>query len=76
MDNITWRVEFFDDQNGQRTGFKTRYFNNAIGWQHWFSPSVLIRPEIAYYTSLDADAFDNGKKDRLTVFAAAIIWKF
>jgi hypothetical protein len=75
-DNTTWRVEFFDDQNGQRTGFKTRYFNNAIGWQHWFSPSVLIRPEIAYYTSLDADAFDNGKKDRLTVFAPDIIWKF
>jgi len=76
MDNISWRVEYFDDQNGQRTGFKTPYFNYAIGWQHWFSPSVTFRPEVAWYNSLDTKAFDNGKSDRLTVFAADIIWHF
>jgi len=76
MDNVSWRVELFDDQNGQRTGFKTRYFNYAIGWQHWFSPSVTFRPEIAWYDSLDAKAFDNGKSDKLTVFSADIIWHF
>ena len=76
MDNISWRVEYFDDQNGQRTGFKTTYFNYAIGWQHWFSPSVTFRPEVAWYNSLDTKAFDNGKSDRLTVFAADIIWHF
>ena len=47
MDNISWRVELYDDHNGQRTGFATRYFNYAVGWQHWFSPSVVFRPEIA-----------------------------
>jgi hypothetical protein len=76
MDNISGRVELFDDQNGQRTGFKTRYFNYAIGWQHWFSPSITFRPEIAWYDSLDTKAFDNGKSDRLTVFSADIIWHF
>ena len=76
MDNVTWRVEYFDDQNGQRTGFKTAYFNYAIGWQHWFSPSVTFRPEVAWYNSLDTKAFDKGKSDRLTVFAADIIWHF
>jgi len=76
LDNISWRVEYFDDQNGQRTGFKTAYFNYAMGWQHWFSPSVTFRPEVAWYSSLDAKAFDNGKSDRLTVFSADIIWHF
>src|SRR5204862_7234027 len=76
MDNISWRVELFDDMYGQRTGFATRYFNYAVGWQHWFSPSVVFRPEIAWYRSLDTDAFDNAKNDRLTVVSADIIWKF
>jgi len=76
MDNVSWRLEYFDDMNGQRTGFQTRYVNYAVGWQHWLSPSVTLRPEIAHYTSLDKDAFDNGKKDHLTVVAADIIWRF
>jgi hypothetical protein len=76
MDNISWRLEYFDDQNGQRTGFKTAYFNYAVGWQHWFSPSVTFRPEVAWYSSLDTKSFDNGKSDKLTVFSADIIWHF
>jgi hypothetical protein len=43
---------------GQRTGTKSRYVDFGIGWQHWFSPQVEIRPEIAYYHSLDANAFN------------------
>jgi Putative beta-barrel porin-2, OmpL-like. bbp2 len=58
LDNISFRPEFYDDMNGQRTTVKTRYANFAVGWQHWFSPQVEIRPEIAYYHSLDANAFN------------------
>jgi Putative beta-barrel porin-2, OmpL-like. bbp2 len=58
LDNISYRVEFFDDREGQRTGIKTRYFETGIGWQHWFSPQIEIRPEISYYRSLDANAFN------------------
>jgi hypothetical protein len=80
MDNISWRAEYFDDENGQRTGTKARYFNYAVGWQHWFSPSVLFRPEIAWYNSLDGvKAFDTASsspKDKLAIFSADIIWKF
>ena len=76
MDNISWRAELFDDINGQRTGFQTKYFNLAMGWQHWLSPSVTLRPEVAWYDALDAKAFDNGKKDTLTVFSADVIWHF
>jgi len=58
LDNISYRAEFYDDQQGQRTGTKTRYFETGIGWQHWFSPQIEIRPEFTYYRSLDANAFN------------------
>jgi hypothetical protein len=76
MDNISWRAEFFDDLNGQRTGFKTPYLEFGIGWQHWLSPSVTLRPEIVWYDSLDAKAFDNGTKSTLTLLSADVIWHF
>src|SRR6478735_7417473 len=58
MDNISYRLEWFDDKQGQRTGVKTRYVETGIGWQHWFSPQIEIRPEVSYYRSLDAPAFN------------------
>jgi Putative beta-barrel porin-2, OmpL-like. bbp2 len=58
LDNISYRVEYFDDMEGQRTGTKTAYFETGIGWQHWFSPQIEIRPEVSYYKSLDAFAFN------------------
>jgi hypothetical protein len=58
LDNISYRFEFFDDQQGQRTGVKSRYVETGIGWQHWFSPQIEIRPEVSYYRSLDANAFN------------------
>ncbi|WP_024511706.1 outer membrane beta-barrel protein [Bradyrhizobium sp. ARR65] len=58
LDNISYRFEFFDDKQGQRTGVKTRYVETGIGWQHWFSPQIEIRPEISFYRSLDAPAFN------------------
>jgi len=76
LDNISWRAEFFDDLNGQRTGFKTPYIEFGIGWQHWLSPSVTLRPEVTWYDSLDTKAFNNGKDSTLTVFAADVIWHF
>ncbi|MEE3624455.1 outer membrane beta-barrel protein [Nitrospirillum sp. BR 11752] len=57
-DNISFRPEFFDDQQGQRTGTKAQYFNLGIGWQHWWSPQVEIRPEIDWDRSLGVNAFN------------------
>jgi Putative beta-barrel porin-2, OmpL-like. bbp2 len=68
LDNISIRPEFYNDMEGQRTGTKTRYANFAVGWQHWFSPQVELRPEIAYYRSLDANAF-NGNINACAVSA-------
>jgi hypothetical protein len=58
LDNISYRAEFYDDQQGQRTGTKTRYIETGIGWQHWFSPQIEIRPEVTYYKAMDAFAFN------------------
>jgi hypothetical protein len=58
LDNISYRLEFFDDKQGQRTGIKTRYVETGIGWQHWFSPQIEIRPEVSFYKALDAPAFN------------------
>jgi len=58
LDNISYRAEFVNDEQGQRTGTKTRYVETGIGWQHWFSPQIEMRPEISYYRSLDAFAFN------------------
>ena len=63
LNNISLRGEFFNDQEGQRTGTKTRYVNGAIGWQHWLSPQIELRPEVAYYHAGDGLAF-NGNSNR------------
>ena len=85
LDNISFRPEFYDDEEGQRTGTKTRYVDFGIGWQHWLSPQIEIRPEVTYYRSLDAPAFNGNfnatpviaptKKDAL-IAAADLIWHF
>jgi hypothetical protein len=76
LDNISFRPEFFDDEQGQRTGTKTRYINLGIGWQHWLSPQIEFRPEIDYDYALDKPAF-NGDSNagiapdrRYTILAA------
>jgi hypothetical protein len=58
LDNISWRFEWFDDVEGQRTGTKTNYIETGIGWQHWFSPQIEIRPEFSFYRSLNGFAFN------------------
>jgi hypothetical protein len=58
LDNISYRAEFYNDKQGQRTGTRTRYVETGIGWQHWFSPQIEIRPEVSFYRSLDANAFN------------------
>ena len=32
------------------------------GWQHWLSPQIEFRPEIGWYESLNAKAFNGDSK--------------
>jgi hypothetical protein len=82
LNNFSIRPEYFADPQGQRTGTATHYTNLAFGWQHWLSPQVEIRPEIAYYHSGvpafngDANAGIAPNKSTAVILAADIIWHF
>ena len=58
LNNFSLRTEYFNDPQGQRTGVATAYADVGVSWQHWFSPQIEVRPEIAYYRSLDNPAFN------------------
>lgn len=58
LDNLSLRTEYYNDINGQRTGTKSRYYEIGLGWQHWFSPQIEVRPEVTYYRSIDGRAFN------------------
>jgi hypothetical protein len=58
LNNFSLRTEYFNDPNGQRTGVPNAYADVAFSWQHWLSPQIELRPEIAYYRALDNPAFN------------------
>jgi hypothetical protein len=58
LNNISFRPEFYYDIQGQRTGLKSRYVGLSLGWQHWLSPQIEVRPEIDWYQSLNGNAFN------------------
>jgi hypothetical protein len=58
LNNFSIRPEFYWDRQGQRTGNQTRYADFGIGWQHWLSPQIELRPEVTYYRSYNGAAFN------------------
>src|SRR5262249_48401319 len=64
-DYLTLRNEWWRDERGMRSGFGTNYTSNTIGWTHRFSDVFMVRPEIGYFHSYDAKAFDVGHKNYL-----------
>jgi len=65
LNNFSIRPEWYWDAQGQRTGAATRYGNLAFGWQHWWSPQLEARPEIAYYHSFNALAFNGNSNAQI-----------
>jgi hypothetical protein len=83
LNNVSVRAEYFMDPQGQRTGVATNYTDFALSWQHWFSPQVEIRPEIAYYRSYNAPAFNGDAnagiaptRNWAVIAASDLIWHF
>ena len=75
-DYVGIRTEAYDDVLGQRTGFATWYTETTLGWVHWLTPSIEVRPEIRYDHSYEAAAYDNGTKKDQFVFATDVLIKF
>jgi hypothetical protein len=71
---VTVRNEYMDDMRGQRTGFKTRYSEHLVSWNHWIGTTVVFRPELRYDHAYDAPAYDSGLKKSQLMFAADVIW--
>jgi len=71
---ISLRNEYFDDIRGQRTGFKTRYTEHMISWNHWIGSTIVFRPELRYEHAYDAPAYNNGTKKSQLMFAGDMIF--
>jgi Putative beta-barrel porin-2, OmpL-like. bbp2 len=78
LNNFSLRTEIYDDPMGWRTGTgaPVRYYEATLGWQHWFSPQFVIRPEISYWASDGAPAFNGGTKNDTFMFAMDAIIHF
>ena len=70
------RNEAFDDVRGQRTGFATWYSESTLGYVHWLSNSIALRPEIRFDHSYEASAYNNGKANSQLTAAADVLIKF
>lgn len=75
-DALIFRNEYFDDMRGQRTGFRTRYSEHGISWNHWVGTTLVFRPELRYEVAYDAPAYDSGLKRHQFMFAADMVWFF
>jgi hypothetical protein len=73
---LTFRNEYFNDIKGQRTGFKTQYYEGFLGYGHWIGTTMLFRPELRYERAFDAPAYSSGTKKSQFIFASDIIFFF
>jgi hypothetical protein len=76
LNNFSLRPEIYYDPQGQRTGTPATYWEMSLGWQHWFSPQLEMRPEIGYYRSNGANAFNGGTKNYTVIGAGDLIFHF
>jgi hypothetical protein len=75
-DYFTFRNEWWRDEDGERSGFASNYTSHTIGWSHQLSDSIALRPEIGYYHSYDAKAFDLGRKNYMWMGGLDVILRF
>ncbi len=76
LNNISLRGEVYADPQGQRTGTAATYYEVTLGWQHWLSPQIEFRPEVGYYRSAGAKAFNAQTADYTWLGAGDVIFHF
>jgi hypothetical protein len=62
---LSFRTDYLNDFQGQRTGYSTQYIGVTLGLTHLIADVWKIRPEIRYVTSTSLTPFDNGTKNHL-----------
>lgn len=86
---LSLRNDFFEDVQGQQTGFKTSYFSHTLGLNYFFTQWIQIRPEIRYdwnstfnligdqFTKVKPyDADSNDPKSHQVIFSMDLIVRF
>ncbi len=73
---LSIRNEYFDDIRGQRTGFKTKYIEDAFSWGHWVETTILFRPELRYEHAFNAPAYNSGTRYSQFTAAGDVIFFF
>ena len=73
---ISFRTDYLNDYQGQRTGFATPYMSWTLGLTHEFSSLIELRPEVRYETAFKATPYNNGTRRNQTVFAIDTIIRF
>jgi hypothetical protein len=51
---VTWRSDYFDDNTGERTGFKGEFLEFDLGYTHWVGDALELRPEVRFEDQLTA----------------------
>ncbi len=73
---LTVRNEWWNDQEGERSGYATPYTDNTIGVTFFANPDLMIRPEIGYYRSWDTPAFNNGTRQNMVLAGCDVTLRF
>lgn len=75
-DRLVLRSDVLDDFVGERTGFKTTYFEHTLGLAHYFYDWLVVRPEVRLDYTSGAKAFDNGTRREQFTFSCDAIIRF
>jgi hypothetical protein len=70
----TLRLEFFDDRQGQRTGFPGLYTAGTIGVSFKPVKWVSLRPEVRYDTNSESRPFEGRSRLFTAAFDAVVRW--
>ena len=75
-DFMSFRTDYLDDYEGQRTGYATEYMSWTLGLTHFFSSLLEVRPELRYETAFNATPYNNGTKKYQAVLEMDTIIRF
>jgi hypothetical protein len=75
---VSFRTDYFNDPQGQRSGFATAYTSHTIGYIRNVTNWITIRPEIRYERAYmpHVTPYDDGTKPSQFTIASDVIIKF
>jgi hypothetical protein len=73
---MSFRNEYYNDAVGQRTGYATHYSSHTLGFTHWVTPDLEVRPEFRFDHSYNLAAYNNGHKSNQFLAALDLIAHF